>query len=677
MNLRMMNEAFKAKYSNALHEAIDDSDKEQLRKALVLRSMNVVANGGSIKSLEIALQEVIENFYPDHCWWEVTDCQIFQELFMNGVNPREICDMIVDQLKPEFTNESLKEDANNKGYSAETLEFERKPELEKDGKWAIDETVVRAYHVKGSGWNRISSIDASVHYFDDYDMYGISISVDGKGVNNENLTAHLEKKFPFLDPNGEGAYSLETCINKGLVPMIDYLLYQLDDDKLGNICNESLNESTSITEDHSERYRKGKYSATINTDRFEDPSFEDDYLPMDFDIRKGDEIIDTVRGLKSARGRIDDLVKQDQRAMMNKWVIGTRFDDVSYFIKDGINYDTLLNMWRKDHPEDKNCDKFYTEYYSEVWYTNDIEDAHLFDSYKDAEKFYFEEEVMYLFADDGNGNLPRDYIHKVSDMLKESLMEVASNPNKKPVVVWNKNKYISEKYEQGLVESLKKCLNRLNEAQMSDEDKHDSALIKGMIDKIEKRSNARFTPEEQAMMDKYGITRNNWNKELSVDGRSLHPDYDGKQRKVYTSYDDWKGHYVQNGDPSKINYADRARKLPKRSADQISGKWTPNGYINAHTRKGQSTLQDVERNTRNAEMQEPVNDMKRHLQDRKWQQEYIDGAQDEYDKSMASAQAEYDRKMKYATDTYRRHTVDATKSRDAAQARIDKMLKRK
>ena len=106
MNLNIMNEAFKRKYSNTLNEAVESSDKEALRKALVLRSMNVVANGGNIKSLEVALQDVIENFYPDRCWWEVTDCQIFNELFMNGVSPREICDLIVDQLKPEFTQSS-------------------------------------------------------------------------------------------------------------------------------------------------------------------------------------------------------------------------------------------------------------------------------------------------------------------------------------------------------------------------------------------------------------------------------------------------------------------------------------------------------------------------------------------------------------------------------------------
>lgn len=502
MNLKMMNESFKRKYSNTLTEAIDDSDKEQLRKALVLRSMNVVANGGSIKSLEVALQEVIENFYPDHCWWEVTDCQIFNEL-LAGTNPREICDSIIDQLKPEFAGieESLNENAS----------------IDREAIWEFIFNVHEGYDGE-RGQDMIADLVAQKAGLPNGDYLG------DFGDHNHHCAAISD----------EDLYSLYTTIKRDFT-----------------------NESKSI-----------KKEAVSN------PSMETDkrfYVYASEDNCVSDGFITKEDAIEFAEDNSYPIVK--------------------------------------------------------------------------IHKYYIDNDKHY--------------------------------PDGDPVVVWNKNKYVSEAYEQGLVESLKECLNRLNEAQMSDEDKHDSALIKGMIDKIEKRSNARFTPEEQAMMDKYGITRNNWNKELSVDGRSLHPDYDGKQRKVYTSYDDWKGHYVQNGDPSKINYADRARKLPKRSADQISGKWTPNGYINAHTRKGQSTLQDVERNTRNAEMQEPVNDMKRHLQDRKWQQEYIDGAQDEYDKSMASAQAEYDRKMKYATDTYRRHTVDATKSRDAAQARIDKMLKRK
>ncbi len=95
-----MNEAFKRRYSDVLTESVDESYKGQLKKALVMRSMNVVANGGNKKDLEIALQSVIEEFFPDKCWWEVTDCNIFMEL-LGGANPREVCDMIVDQLKSD------------------------------------------------------------------------------------------------------------------------------------------------------------------------------------------------------------------------------------------------------------------------------------------------------------------------------------------------------------------------------------------------------------------------------------------------------------------------------------------------------------------------------------------------------------------------------------------------
>ena len=355
MNLKMMNESFKRKYSATLTESIDESDKEQLRKALVMRSMNVISGGGNIKALEVALQDVIENFYPDHCWWEVTDCQIFNEL-LAGTKPREVCDMIVDQLKPEFAGiqESLEE------------------------------------------------------------------------ISDED---ELEEGF--------------------------------------------------------------------------------------------------------------------------------------------INY---------------------------------------------------------------------------------------------------------------IKETLENHLSRLNEAEMSDEDKHDSELIRSMIAKLEKRSNARFTPEEQAVLDKYGITRDNWAKRLGVGDRELNPSYDGNQRKVYSGRNDWKGHYVRNGDPSKINYADRARKLKDRqfSGDtQVSGRYSANGAINAHTQQGGHTLQDVERAAAEDRDKKPVDDMKRHLWDRKYHQDQIDGAQAEYDKSVGDARKKYDDSVKWATDTYRRHTVDAEQSRKRAQDKIDQMLRRK
>ena len=236
---------------------------------------------------------------------------------------------------------------------------------------------------------------------------------------------------------------------------------------------------------------------------------------------------------------------------------------------------------------------------------------------------------------------------------------------------------INESFEYWAISKLTEHLTRLNEAEMSDEDKRDSDIIRGIISKTQARRNARLTPEEQAVMDKYGITRDTWSKTLSVGRRSLHPDYDGKTSKTYKSWDDWTGVRHRNGDPGKINYADRARKLPQRADDQIAGIWSSNGAINAHTRHGDSTLQDVERANRNAKMQEPINDMKRHLWDRGYEQKKIDGAQSEYDSAMNKARAKYDQEVKWASDQYRRSTVDASQRRDAAQDRIDRMLKRK
>ena len=54
---------------------------------------------------------------------------------------------------------------------------------------------------------------------------------------------------------------------------------------------------------------------------------------------------------------------------------------------------------------------------------------------------------------------------------------------------------------------LHEIADKMDEAQMSPEDEADSALIRSAIKKLEKRANARFTPEEQAVLDKYGIKR--------------------------------------------------------------------------------------------------------------------------------------------------------------------------
>ena len=54
----------------------------------------------SIKAYEIAFQDVIEEVFPDECWWEVTDCEIFQHL-MEFKDPEVTVIVILTELKED------------------------------------------------------------------------------------------------------------------------------------------------------------------------------------------------------------------------------------------------------------------------------------------------------------------------------------------------------------------------------------------------------------------------------------------------------------------------------------------------------------------------------------------------------------------------------------------------
>ena len=220
-----------------------------------------------------------------------------------------------------------------------------------------------------------------------------------------------------------------------------------------------------------------------------------------------------------------------------------------------------------------------------------------------------------------------------------------------------------------LEEQLKECLNRLTEASISPEDQRDSDMLRGMLTKIQRRSNAKFTPEEQALMKKYGITRDNYWRNLLV-GKNNIPldrgiDHDRSNR---------------DGTPSKINYADRARKTAQRDANQI---YTPgyhntrNDQVNSHIGSYRGTYQDQEREYQNATLREPVDKMKRAIHDRDWNKSYIDNAQAAYDSAIAKAKAEYDKAVAAAEREKTNSTTGYHKQwYDRAQGEIDTLLKR-
>ena len=57
---------------------------------------------GNIKECEIKLQEIIENMFPNECWWKITSCDIFLTLFQT----RNIMETIYDIVRLTNAKES-------------------------------------------------------------------------------------------------------------------------------------------------------------------------------------------------------------------------------------------------------------------------------------------------------------------------------------------------------------------------------------------------------------------------------------------------------------------------------------------------------------------------------------------------------------------------------------------
>lgn len=231
-----------------------------------------------------------------------------------------------------------------------------------------------------------------------------------------------------------------------------------------------------------------------------------------------------------------------------------------------------------------------------------------------------------------------------------------------------------------LKEALEEVLARLNESEISPEDQADSDLIRSMISKMQDRSNARFSPEEQAVLTKYGITRDNRNRQLLVGDRTLNPKHDGQRGRFYDQ--SWHSKTFSHGTPSKINYADRARKLGPRKAAQVSGDGSRYFYqnrdINAHGRGASynpsGSLLTAERNHQKAVMGDRVLRMKNALDSRKYAQNTLDAADAKRDSALASAKRTYDTQVAAAHQNHARSIDNASKSKEYHQKEIDRLL---
>ena len=228
--------------------------------------------------------------------------------------------------------------------------------------------------------------------------------------------------------------------------------------------------------------------------------------------------------------------------------------------------------------------------------------------------------------------------------------------------------------DDDFLEALSEKLSQMNEAEMSDEDKRDNQILRNIYDKTQRRANAALTPEEQAVLDKYGLYRSTGNKDIMKPGK------DAFHARSITS----PPRYFRGGidvHDDRVNLADRARKISDRQPirDFVNaGEYTVDDTTYDHDPQGnyKNTFQRKMNRAHSAQMQQPMKDMNRLISTRNYRQGTLDQADAKYQAAIAKAKADYEKRIKDAEDSLAYTKKYSAKWVDDANAEIDRMLKR-
>ncbi len=210
---------------------------------------------------------------------------------------------------------------------------------------------------------------------------------------------------------------------------------------------------------------------------------------------------------------------------------------------------------------------------------------------------------------------------------------------------------------------IQECLKRLNEAEMSDEDEADTAILANIYTKTQQRANAALTPDEKAVLAKYGLSRDSGTKNIvDKDWNKL------VQRR-------------RGQDSDKVNLADRARKMGPRAKNNkdLYLAFRSSDTTDSHDARGRyrQTYQRQRNIANSANMQEPVQQMKNALHSRNFANKELNSidanAEDRRQKEINrhnDAMAAIDNDARWRRKTY-------SDSKERNQQTIDKLLKRK
>lgn len=228
--------------------------------------------------------------------------------------------------------------------------------------------------------------------------------------------------------------------------------------------------------------------------------------------------------------------------------------------------------------------------------------------------------------------------------------------------------------DDGFLEALSEKLSQMNEAEMSDEDKRDNEILRNIYYKTQRRANAALTPEEQTVLNKYGLVRSSGNKDIMKPGKD-----DFSAGSITSPPQYFRGGIDVNN--PRVNLADRARKMTTRQPirDYVrSGEYNFSDTTYNHDLGGnyKNTFQRKMNKANSTQMQQPMQDMKRLISDRNYEQGRLDKADAEYKDAIAKAKADYERRIKSAEDSLANTKKYSTKYVDDANAEIDRMLKR-
>jgi hypothetical protein len=213
---------------------------------------------------------------------------------------------------------------------------------------------------------------------------------------------------------------------------------------------------------------------------------------------------------------------------------------------------------------------------------------------------------------------------------------------------FKKYESIKPSFEDELYEAMKSLTERQQE--WSDEDKHDNEILWSIIDKLNANHRYEVTPEEQAVLDKYGFEASGCDDGADYKLKNL---MRGENSSAYGPVN------------RKINVPDRARKRPERAKN----KDTWNDGIRKYNRD--------------------VDDMKQWLRGRKALQQKIDGIDNnvsEWDRDALkwdNVIQDYQQKINRAEERKRQALDNKAYNRDnsiqflnSANQQINKLLKR-